>query len=363
MYTLLFDYIANSTNNLIAVWSYITFRCGIAMGFSFIISMLFMPRFIAFISKIYEDGQPIRDNYLATHAIKKKTPTMGGVVILFSSLLGILFFADFKNPNVVLLVISMIAFALVGFLDDFCKLTTKKVDGITAKMKLLLQFLIAGFVVYIANLIYPDIFYNSFLTFPFLKDFALDLGLFYFIFRIIVIVGSSNAVNLTDGLDGLAIFPVILNLSTLMIFCYLIGNVKYASYLWLHHQSGLGEVCIVISAVIGGCFGFLWYNIKPAQIFMGDTGSLFLGGFLGSIAVISKNEILLGVIGGLFVVEALSVVIQVAVFKKTGRRFFKMAPIHHHFEKIGWSEMQVVVRFWLITILLCGIGILSLKFR
>ena len=230
-------------------------------------------------------------------------------------------------------------------------------------MKLFLQFIFALIIVIWSNTINNNDFYVNNLTIPFFKNFILNLGIFYTIFRIIVIIGASNAVNITDGLDGLAIMPVIFNSFVLIIFCYFSGHAIYSKYLWLYHINNAGEICVFLSALIGASLGFLWFNAKPAEIFMGDSGSLAIGATLGTIAIITKNEILLAIIGGLFVIEAMSVIIQVCYFKLTKKRFFKMAPIHHHFEKIGWSETKVVIRFWIISLIFSLIGLLSLKLR
>ena len=364
MYTLLYNYF-NNTDSLFRLFSYTTFRCGMALIVAFLLTMLIMPSYISF-SHIWQNaGQPIRENYLPTHTGKKGTPTMGGVVIILAILFSTLFIADLTNTYVLILMLTLFLFGCIGFIDDYKKVHYKDTNGINGKTKLIFQFLIALSTIIILNHHVGSDFYSNVLTFPFFKNWLLNIGIIYTIIRIFVIVGASNAINLTDGLDGLAIVPIIISNFVFVIFAYTIGNAVFSKYLLLNYQVNVQEICIFICATIGASMGFLWYNVKPAHIFMGDTGSLALGGTLGVIAVILKCEFLLAIIGGLFVIETMSVILQVASFKLSHgkKRLFKMAPLHHHFEKKGWSETQVVVRFWIIAILFALLGLASLKIR
>ncbi len=363
------------------VMHYYTFRFGFALVFSLFLSLILMPYFIEYIRKLYPAGQPIRDlEKLKNHNEKKNNVTMGGLIIVFSVILSIFMIGNLKNKHLIICLFSFLSFSFIGFLDDILKIKKRYVNfkslffinyklktnelGISPKIKSSLQVLFALFTVISFNCLNNNEYYTSYLTFPFFRKLFLNLSIIYTIFRIITIVGTSNAINITDGLDGLVIVPTIFNFITFALFLYLGSNLKYANYLFLFYQPDIVEVFIMCGAVIGGSIGFLWYNIKPAQIFMGDVGSLGLGGLLGSIAVMTKNELLLLITGGLFVIEALSVIIQVSYFKMTkGKRIFKMAPIHHHFEIKGWSEIQVVVRFWIISLVFILIGISSLKLR
>ena len=323
------------------------------------ISFLISPWFIRKL-KDRQIGQQVRDDGPESHFSKAGTPTMGGGLILFASLLPALLWMDWINPLLWCVFIITLSFGFIGFLDDFLKISKKNTSGLRGKYKLLLQFLSAGAVV-TAHYFYVDP--NGELYFPFLKDLSLDLGYFYIVFGTIVIVGASNAVNLTDGLDGLAIGPVMISASTFLILSYVTGHYKIAEYLQIHYVPGSGELAIFSACLIGAGMGFLWYNTYPAQVFMGDVGSLPLGGALGTIAVLTRHEILLVIVGGVFVIEALSVITQVASYKLTGKRVFRMAPIHHHFELKGWPEPRIIVRFWIISIILAIIGLMSLKLR
>ena len=364
MFTLFSNYFTN-VSGLLHIFSYTTTRIGFAMLFSFFFMLLAMPKFIAFSHKIQEKGQPIRENYLPEHASKKGTPTMGGVMIIISTILACLFCADLTNVYVLMLLFIFLSFGFVGFADDFKKILLNNTDGIKPRTKMFFQILLSISAILLLNKYIGSESYSNVLTFPFFRKFVLDLGIVYTLLRIFVVVGASNAVNLTDGLDGLASFPIMLVNMVFVIFAYVIGNIVYSRYLFFSYQSGVQEICVVLSAIIGAVAGFLWFNVKPAQIFMGDTGSLSLGGTIGMTAVMLKSEFLLAIVGGVFVMEALSVIIQVFVFKISHgkKRFFKMTPIHHHFEKKGWSEMQIVVRFWLIAIIFALIGLSSLKTR
>ena len=364
MFTLFNDFFLN-TGGIFRLFSYITCRVGFAMIVSFLFVFLLMPKYIAFSHKWQSVGQPIRENYLPSHIEKKGTPTMGGVMIVMGTVFSTILIADLSNGYVLALIFSIVAFSLIGFADDYKKVKNKDVSGIRGKVRLFFECLIALCVIYGVNYYVGNNFYSDTITFPFFRKLMFNIGIFYTLFRVFVIVGSSNAVNITDGLDGLVTVPVMIANVVFAIFAYIIGNAMFSKYLLFDNQVGVQEICIFLFAVVGALLGFLWYNVKPAQIFMGDTGSLALGGSLGTVAVILKCEFLLAIIGGLFVIETLSVILQVLSFKIShGRkRIFKMAPLHHHFEKIGWSEIQIVVRFWIIAILFACIGLASLKLR
>lgn len=367
MFSLLSDYFSN-TNGLFHILSYTTARCGFALVFSFLFTMFLMPKYIAFSKKWQfkngQEGQPIRGNYLPEHLEKKGTPTMGGIMIILSTLFTCLVSADLTNYYILILMSSIVAFGILGFSDDYKKVHKKDVGGISAKTKMIFQFIVAFAIILITNYCVGSQEYASNLTFPFFRKFVLNLGFVYTIFRLFVIIGSSNAVNITDGMDGLAIIPIIFTSVVLMIFSYVIGNITMSNYLFFNYQSGVNEICIFLSSLIGAGIGFLWFNAKPAKIFMGDVGSLAIGGTLGVVAVMIKSEFVLAIAGGLFVLETLSVIIQVQYFKLTkGKRFFKMAPIHHHFQKSGWSETQVVIRFWIISFFFALLALASLKIR
>jgi phospho-N-acetylmuramoyl-pentapeptide-transferase len=346
---------------LFNLFRYITFRTGGALATSLIICFVFGPRIIRWLRSKQGEGQPIRSDGPESHFKKKGTPTMGGLMILVAAILSTLLWVDVSNLYVWIVLFVMTGFGLVGFVDDYQKLTQRSHRGVSGKMRLLIQTVIAGLaVVAIVNMSSPD--HATDLAIPFIKD-MLPLGWFFIAFAIFVIVGASNAVNLTDGLDGLATMPVLIVALCFGIIAYLVGNLVFANYLQIHHVPGAGELTVFCGALVGACLGFLWFNAPPAQVFMGDTGSLALGSALGTIAVIIKHEMVLAIIGGLFVMETASVIIQVVSFKLTGKRVFRMAPIHHHFEKLGWSEPTVVIRFWIIACILGLIGLSTLKLR
>ena len=303
-------------------------------------------------------GQPIREDGPQTHLAKRGTPTMGGLMILTSLFFSLLLWMDLSNPFIWACIAVTAGFGLIGFLDDYDKVSKSSHKGVSGKMRLLLEFLVAGIASWI---VVGQI--NTFLYIPFFNNLGVELGYFYYIFAAFVIVGAGNAVNLTDGLDGLATMPVIIAAGTFALIAYLVGRVDYSEYLGIPHVAGAGELAIFCAAIIGAGLAFLWFNAPPAAVFMGDTGSLALGGALGAIAVATHHEIVLGVVGGLFVFEALSVIIQVFWFKRTGKRVFRMAPIHHHFEQLGWSESKVVIRFWIVAIVLAILGLATLKLR
>ncbi len=341
------------------VFKYITFRTFGASITSVLLCMLMGPTFIRFLQN-KQMGQSIRDDGPQSHLSKKGTPTMGGGLILLAVTLSTLLWSDLTNKNVWVALLTMIFFGVIGYVDDYRKVIRKNSKGLSSKEKLIGQTLIAliaATVIYLIRDIPPV------LKFPFFKDWSVELGLFFIAFAVFVIVGASNAVNLTDGLDGLAVGPTITTAVTFLILSYCAGHSKIAEYLQIPYIPGAGELSIFLGAVAAACLGFLWFNTYPAQVFMGDVGSLSLGAALGVVAVITKNEILLAVCGGIFVLEAFSVMAQVASFKLTGKRVFRMAPIHHHFELKGWAEPKVIVRFWIISILLALVTLSTLKLR
>ena len=337
---------------------YQTFRAGATLMTALVIGLVIGPRFIAMLRIRQGKGQPIREDGPQTHLAKRGTPTMGGLMILISLTLSVLIWMDLRNPFIWACLAVTLGFGLIGFLDDYDKVSKSSHKGVSGKMRLLLEFLVAGIASWI---VVGQI--NTFLYIPFFNNLGVELGYFYYIFAAFVIVGAGNAVNLTDGLDGLATMPVIIAAGTFALIAYLVGRVDYSEYLGIPHVAGAGELAIFCAAIIGAGLAFLWFNAPPAAVFMGDTGSLALGGALGAIAVCIKHEIVLGIVGGLFVVEALSVIIQVLYYKTTGKRVFLMAPIHHHFEKKGWGEAQIVIRFWIISLILALIGLATLKIR
>ncbi len=337
---------------------YQSFRTGAAVATALFIGLLIGPKFIGWLRVRQGKGQPIRADGPQTHFAKRGTPTMGGLMILTAMSLSILIWMDLSNPYVWACLFVTLGFGAIGFIDDYDKVRKASAAGISGRMRLLLEFLIAG----IAAMIIMSQ-NGPHLYFPFTQRVYLDLGWFFPVFAAFTIVAFGNAVNLTDGLDGLATMPVIIASVAFMVIVYLAGNVKFADYLGIPHVPRAGELAIFCGAVVGAGLGFLWYNAPPAAVFMGDTGSLALGGALGTIAVVAHHEIVLGIIGGLFVVEALSVIIQVVVYKRTGKRVFRMAPIHHHFEQLGWSEPTVVIRFWIVALVLALAGLSTLKLR
>ena len=345
------------------VFKYITFRTGISIFTSLSIVLILGSPFINYLKSSPYFNQPIRSDGPLSHIIKKAgTPTFGGLLIIFSSILTSLLWADIKNTYVLISLFSILSFSLIGFFDDFLKIKNSNSSGIKAKYKFILQILFALMIVYLINISTAENIRNI-LHLPFYKNLIFDLGIFYIFFGIIVIVGTSNAVNLTDGLDGLATVPVILVSLTFVLIAYLAGNINFSNYLKLSYIKETGELCIVLGSIIGACLGFLWFNAPPAKIFMGDTGSLALGAFLGTVSLITKHEIALLIAGGLFVLEASSVIIQVVSFKLFGKRVFRMAPLHHHYEKKGWEESTIVIRFWIISVILVLLALSTLKLR
>ena len=344
------------------VFRYITFRTGGALITSAMLVFLLGPSIINSLRVRQGRGQPIRADGPQTHFKKAGTPTMGGLMILFGVLASVMLWGNLKSVYVWVVLLVTISFGAIGFYDDYLKVTKQSDKGFSGKARLGLEFIIAAIAAYVIMRTGQEPFSSS-LTFPFLKGMLLDLSWFFIPFAAFVMVGSGNAVNFTDGLDGLAIVPVMVAAASFGFIAYLSGNAIFADYLQIHFVPGTGELAVILGAVIGAGLGFLWFNAPPAAIFMGDTGSLALGGMLGAVAVATKHEIVLAIIGGLFVMEALSVIIQVGWFKMTGKRVFLMAPIHHHFEKKGWTESQVVIRFWIIAIILAMIGLSTLKLR
>ncbi|MFL6721483.1 MAG: phospho-N-acetylmuramoyl-pentapeptide-transferase [Sphingomonas sp.] len=337
---------------------YISFRAGAASATALLIGLLLGPTFISWLRAKQGKGQPIRSDGPQSHLAKRGTPTMGGLLILTSLSISVLLWMDFRNPYVWACLLVTAGFGLIGWLDDYDKVRKAHHAGLSGKTRLLLEFLIAGVATWL--MVRSS---GTALHLPFAKETVADLGWFYILFGAFVIVAFGNAVNLTDGLDGLATMPVIIASLAFVLFAYLVGNAKFAAYLGIPHVPGAGDLTVLLMAIIGAGLAFLWFNAPPAAVFMGDTGSLALGGGLGAVAVATHHEFALVIVGGIFVVEALSVVIQVAVYKRTGKRVFLMAPIHHHFEHLGWSEPTVVIRFWIISFVLALAGLATLKLR
>jgi len=345
------------------LFRYITFRSGGAYVTALLISLLLGPRIIAWLKSKQENGQPIRTDGPQSHLVRKKgTPTMGGFLILLALTISTLLWADLSNAYVWIVLLVTVGFGLIGFFDDYKKLTRNSHRGLPGRVKLLLEFVLAAAACIALAFVMRQPLANT-IAVPFLKNLLIDVGWFFLLFGMIVITGASNAVNLTDGLDGLAIVPAMIAAGCFGFIAYVVGNVIFANYLQLHHVPGAGELTVFCGAMIGGGLGFLWFNAPPASVFMGDTGSLSIGAALGTISVVTKHEIVLAIIGGLFVLEAVSVIMQVASFKTTGRRVFRMAPLHHHFEQKGWEEPTIVIRFWIIASILAIAGLATLKLR
>jgi phospho-N-acetylmuramoyl-pentapeptide-transferase len=337
---------------------YQTFRAGATLMTALVIGLIIGPRFINMLRVRQGKGQPIREDGPQTHLAKRGTPTMGGLMILVALTLSLLLWMDLRNPFVWACLAVTIGFGLIGFIDDYDKVSKSSHAGVSGRIRLLLEFAVAGVASYIiVSQISTDLYV------PFFSDVQIPLGPAYYVFAAFVIVGFGNAVNLTDGLDGLAIMPVIIAAGTFALIAYLVGRTDFSEYLGIPHVPGAGELAIFCAAIMGAGLAFLWFNAPPAAVFMGDTGSLALGGALGAIAVAAHHEVVLLIVGGLFVVETASVIIQVFWFKRTGKRVFRMAPIHHHFEQLGWSESKVVIRFWIISIVLALMGLATLKLR
>ena len=344
------------------LFRYITFRAGLAFATSLIFGFIFGQPLINMLRRKQGKGQPISDDGPISHFAKAGTPTMGGLLILSALIFSTLLWARLDTPYVWIVLGVTTAFGLIGFADDYAKVTKQNTKGVSSKLRIFLGLVIAASATYGASYFHPPELTHQ-LALPVFKNLLIPMGLFFLPFGMIVIVGAANAVNLTDGLDGLAIMPVMIAAGTFGVISYLVGNYNFAEYLGLHFVPGTGEILIFCAALFGAGLGFLWYNAPPAAVFMGDTGSLALGGALGAISICTKHEIVLAIVGGLFVVEALSVIIQVLYFKRTGKRVFLMAPIHHHYEKKGWAEPQIVIRFWIISLILAMIGLATLKVR
>ncbi len=345
------------------IFRYITFRTGGATATAMLFVFLFGPAIISLLRVRQGKGQPIREDGPQSHLLTKRgTPTMGGLMIMAGVLVSTLLWANLANEYVWIVLFVTVGFGAIGFYDDYLKVTKQSHKGFSGKSRLAIEAIIAAVACIAISYVEAPGLANK-LALPFSKDLIFNLGWFYIIFAGFVIVGAGNAVNITDGLDGLAIVPVMIAAGTFGFIAYLAGNAVFANYLQIHFVPGTGELAVICGALIGAGIGFLWFNAPPAQIFMGDTGSLALGGLLGTIAVATKHEIVLAIVGGLFVLEIMSVIIQVASFKLTGKRVFKMAPIHHHFEQLGWTEPQVVIRFWIIAVVLALVGLSTLKLR
>jgi phospho-N-acetylmuramoyl-pentapeptide-transferase len=380
MFELLSD--LRGQNQFFNLFTYLTFRTGGAIVTALLIAFMIGAPMISWLRKKQGKGQPIRTDGPEGHLLTKKgTPTMGGFIILISLGVSALLWADLSNAYVWAVLLVTFGFGAVGFIDDFRKVTKQKHDGLSGRLRLFLEFLIAFAAVLLilatqwastpgaapAGMQFFEALLqggsHTSLAVPFFKDILINLGWAFVLFGMVVVVGAGNAVNLTDGLDGLAIVPVMIAAGAFGFIAYLVGNAVFADYLQIHHVKGVGEISVLLGAVLGSSLGFLWYNAPPARVFMGDTGSLALGGMLGAVAVATKHEIVLAIVGGLFVLEALSVMIQVGVFKWKKKRVFLMAPIHHHFEKLGWAESTIVIRFWIISTIFALIGLATLKLR
>ena len=344
------------------LFRYITFRAGGAFMTALVFGFIFGLPLINALRRKQGKGQPIRSDGPEGHFAKAGTPTMGGLLIVGALTTSTLLWARLDNPYVWMVLGVTLCFALIGFADDYAKVSKQNTKGVSGKIRLLAGLIVAAAAAYLATQVHPAELSGQ-LAVPVFKNVLINLGLFYIPFSVIVILGAANAVNLTDGLDGLAIMPVMIAAATLGIIAYFVGRVDFSESLGLHYVPDSGEILVFCAGLIGGGLGFLWYNAPPAAVFMGDTGSLALGGALGAIAVATKHEIVLSIVGGLFVVEALSVIIQVLYFKRTGKRVFLMAPIHHHYEKKGWAEPQIVIRFWIISLILAMVGLATLKVR
>ena len=345
------------------LFNFITFRVGASILTSLFFSLIFGQFIINKLTLIQPEGQPIRKDGPETHIIHKAgTPTMGGILIILSVLISSVLWSDLKNNFLWIALISLLIFGLIGFIDDFKKIKSNSSNGLKATTRIMLQLFFAIIIsLMILNIIDDQI--NTSIAFPFFKNLIINFGYFYLFISVFIIIGSANAVNLTDGLDGLAIVPVMIVAMTFAFIAYVSGNIVFSDYLLINYIPGTGELSVLCGALIGSALGFLWFNAPPAKVFMGDTGSLALGATIGAIAIMVKHEVVLAIAGGLFVLETLSVVIQVISFKLTGKRVFMMAPLHHHFEKKGWAESTIVIRFWIITIVLALISLATLKIR
>ena len=347
---------------LFNLFKYLTFRTGGAVLTSLVFAFWAGPPMIRWLRRKQGHGQPIRDDGPESHLAKKGTPTMGGSLILLALVISTLLWADLSNLYVWIVMAVTLSYGLIGFVDDYLKVTKRNTKGLSGRLKLVAQWAIALAAAVAVSLLEPDQLHYA-LAVPFFKNLLLQLGWLYLPVAAFVMVGASNAVNLTDGLDGLAIVPVMIVSGVFVLICYLVGHAVFANYLQIHHVPGAEQLAVFCGALVGAGLGFLWFNAPPAMVFMGDTGSLAMGGALGAISVVAKHEIVLAIAGGLFVLETVSVIVQVASFKMTGKRVFRMAPLHHHFEKKGWAEPTVVIRFWIISAILALVALSTLKLR
>ncbi len=349
--------------SVLNLFRYITFRSGGAVFTAMLVAFIVGPRLIRWLKSVQGAGQPIREDGPASHLLTKKgTPTMGGTMILLALSVSTLLWADLRMSIVWAVLFVTLGYGFIGLADDLLKVTKRNPKGVPSKVKLLGQGII-GTIAAIWILYFSNGPIETVLTIPFLKSVGFQIGWLYVPFGVLVMVGSSNAVNLTDGLDGLATVPVMIATAVYALIAYFVGNAVYAHYLDLHYVAGTGELTVFCGALIGAGLGFLWFNAPPAMVFMGDTGSLALGGALGAIALVTRHEFVLVMVGGLFVLETVSVIVQVASFKLTGKRVFRMAPLHHHYEKKGWAEPTIVIRFWIISVVLGLLGLATLKLR
>jgi len=348
---------------LFNLFRYITFRTGGAVLTALVVSFIFGPGVIRWLRSRQRNGQPIRDDGPERHIIAKAgTPTMGGFLILLALSVSTLLWADLRNGYVWIVLLVGLGFGFVGFVDDYMKVTRQSSGGVSGWLKFTIEIAIAlAAAVWIASLTSQPL--ATSLAVPFFKDVLINLGWLFFPFAVLVMVGTSNAVNLTDGLDGLAIVPIMIAAAVFAIISYLAGNTVFAGYLQINLVPGAGELAVLCGALVGASLGFLWFNAPPAMVFMGDTGSLAAGGTIGAVSVVTKHELVLAIVGGLFVLETVSVIVQVLSFKLTGRRVFRMAPLHHHFEQKGWAEPTIVIRFWIIAVVLALLGLSTLKLR
>ncbi|WP_041795668.1 phospho-N-acetylmuramoyl-pentapeptide-transferase [Pararhodospirillum photometricum] len=345
------------------VFRYLTFRAAGAVITALLVAFLLGPSLIAWLKRVQHEGQPIRADGPESHLLTKKgTPTMGGVLILLGVAVATLLWADLSNQFVWAALALTLGYGAIGFADDFLKVTKRNSKGLPGRLKILGQVSLALIVTLWVVSLEAEAQATA-LALPFFKDILIQMGWFYVPFAVFVMVGASNAVNLTDGLDGLAIVPVMIAAGVFMLIAYLVGNMIFANYLQIHFVPGTGELAVFCGALVGAALGFLWFNAPPAQVFMGDTGSLSMGGALGVLSVVTKHEMVLAIVGGLFVLETVSVIVQVTSYKLTGKRVFRMAPLHHHFEKKGWAEPTIVIRFWIIALILALVGLSTLKLR
>jgi len=344
------------------IFQYLTFRAGAAIVTALLVSFLVGPLLIRTLRARQGGGQPIREDGPKTHFKKQGTPTMGGFLILLGVLSGTLLWADLTNAYVWIIIFVTVGFGAVGFVDDFMKLRSRSSKGFPTKIKFIIEVALALVAAYWATTVAEEPLTNG-LALPFVKSVLVDLGWFFLPFAAFVLVGASNSVNLTDGLDGLAIVPIMIAAITFAVICYVVGNTVFTGYLQVHYVPGAGELAVFCAAMVGAGLGFLWFNAPPAMVFMGDTGSLSMGAALGAVAVMTKHELVLVIVGGLFVLETVSVIVQVTSFKLTGRRVFQMAPLHHHYEKKGHAESTIVIRFWIIAVVLALAGLATLKLR